>query len=210
MGGCRPLYLSSALAQAAPTTLPTAWPAPQSMFSEPSMTSSPLYAILSYTPTAIHIAGILSHLPPRLTLPGFFPTFHSDSHCRHSFPPPTVTHIAVILSHLPLQLRLPRFFPTSHCDSHCRDSFPPPTATQVARTISLTFFLPLHTRVGTQRRHRRDINQFPLKPQEGLLLLGIDKLLNFVVSEWLQDIKKNQLPSLLGGVGPMHAVVQLC
>nr|CAD7202492.1 unnamed protein product [Timema douglasi] len=40
-------------------------------------------------------------------------------------------------------------------------------------------------------------------------LLGIDKLLNFVVSEWLQDIKKNQLPSLLGGVGPMHAVVQL-
>lgn len=41
-------------------------------------------------------------------------------------------------------------------------------------------------------------------------LLGFDKLVTFVLNEWLQDIKKNQLPSLLGGVGPMHALVQLC
>ncbi|XP_072742677.1 autophagy-related protein 2 homolog B [Anoplolepis gracilipes] len=40
-------------------------------------------------------------------------------------------------------------------------------------------------------------------------LLGYDKLLAYLASEWLQDIKKNQLPSLLGGVGPMHSVVQL-
>lgn len=40
-------------------------------------------------------------------------------------------------------------------------------------------------------------------------LLGFDKLLNFVLSEWTNDIKKNQLPSLLGGVGPMHSLVQL-
>ncbi|XP_043255081.1 autophagy-related protein 2 homolog A [Colletes gigas] len=40
-------------------------------------------------------------------------------------------------------------------------------------------------------------------------LLGIDKLLTFLLSEWLQDIKKNQLPSVLGGVGPMHSLVQL-
>ncbi|XP_011643358.1 autophagy-related protein 2 homolog B [Pogonomyrmex barbatus] len=40
-------------------------------------------------------------------------------------------------------------------------------------------------------------------------LLGYDKLLTYLVSEWLQDIKKNQLPSLLGGVGPMYSVVQL-
>ncbi|XP_076166580.1 autophagy-related 2 isoform X3 [Ptiloglossa arizonensis] len=40
-------------------------------------------------------------------------------------------------------------------------------------------------------------------------LLGFDKLLTFLLSEWLQDIKKNQLPSLLGGVGPMHSLVQL-
>ncbi|XP_015509682.1 autophagy-related protein 2 homolog B [Neodiprion lecontei] len=40
-------------------------------------------------------------------------------------------------------------------------------------------------------------------------LLGFDKLVAFMLSEWLQDIKKNQLPSLLGGVGPMHSLVQL-
>lgn len=41
-------------------------------------------------------------------------------------------------------------------------------------------------------------------------LLGVDKLVNYCVQEWLKDIKKNQLPSLLGGVGPMHSLVQLC
>jgi len=40
-------------------------------------------------------------------------------------------------------------------------------------------------------------------------LLGIEKLLSYVMAEWLSDIKKNQLPSLLGGVGPMYSVVQL-
>ncbi|KAI4495649.1 hypothetical protein M0802_008484 [Mischocyttarus mexicanus] len=40
-------------------------------------------------------------------------------------------------------------------------------------------------------------------------LLGFDKLVTFLLSEWSQDIKKNQLPSLLGGVGPMHSLVQL-
>ncbi|KAK0093179.1 hypothetical protein PV326_014144 [Microctonus aethiopoides] len=40
-------------------------------------------------------------------------------------------------------------------------------------------------------------------------LLGFDKLMAYMLAEWLQDIKKNQLPSLLGGVGPMHSLVQL-
>ncbi|KAE8748880.1 hypothetical protein FOCC_FOCC004474 [Frankliniella occidentalis] len=40
-------------------------------------------------------------------------------------------------------------------------------------------------------------------------LLGFDKLMTYALLEWLQDIKKNQLPSLLGGVGPMHSLVQL-
>ncbi|XP_059486897.1 autophagy-related protein 2 homolog A [Neocloeon triangulifer] len=40
-------------------------------------------------------------------------------------------------------------------------------------------------------------------------LLGMDKLVSFMMSEWLSDIKKNQLPSVLGGVGPMHSIVQL-
>lgn len=41
-------------------------------------------------------------------------------------------------------------------------------------------------------------------------LLGVDKVLCYALNEWLQDIRKNQLPGLLGGVGPMHSVVQLC
>lgn len=41
-------------------------------------------------------------------------------------------------------------------------------------------------------------------------ILGIDRLLNFMLQEWLQDIKRNQLPSILSGVGPMYSLVQLC
>lgn len=40
-------------------------------------------------------------------------------------------------------------------------------------------------------------------------VLGLDKLLTYLITEWLNDIKRNQLPSLLGGVGPMHSLVQL-
>lgn len=41
-------------------------------------------------------------------------------------------------------------------------------------------------------------------------LLGVDKVIQYAVTEWLSDIRKNQLPGILGGVGPMHSVVQLC
>lgn len=41
-------------------------------------------------------------------------------------------------------------------------------------------------------------------------ILGLDRLLNFLIQEWLQDIKKRQLPKILGGVGPMYSLVQLC
>ncbi|GJQ86644.1 putative autophagy-related protein C terminal domain, partial [Trypoxylus dichotomus] len=40
-------------------------------------------------------------------------------------------------------------------------------------------------------------------------LLGVEKLISYCLQEWLEDIKNNQLPSLLGGVGPMHSLVQL-
>lgn len=41
-------------------------------------------------------------------------------------------------------------------------------------------------------------------------ILGIDKLVNYFIQEWLRDIKKTQIHNLLGGVGPMHLVVQFC
>uniref|UniRef100_A0A1E1XRA0 Autophagy-related protein 2 n=1 Tax=Amblyomma sculptum TaxID=1581419 RepID=A0A1E1XRA0_AMBSC len=46
-----------------------------------------------------------------------------------------------------------------------------------------------------------------LQTRQGIL--GFDKLVAFALNEWLNDIKKNQVPSVLGGVGPMHSFVQL-
>nr|CAG4641476.1 EOG090X01G2 [Eurycercus lamellatus] len=40
-------------------------------------------------------------------------------------------------------------------------------------------------------------------------LLGANKLIAYVLNEWLMDIKKTQLPSVMAGVGPMHSIVQL-
>uniref|UniRef100_A0A8C9TLP9 Autophagy related 2A n=1 Tax=Scleropages formosus TaxID=113540 RepID=A0A8C9TLP9_SCLFO len=45
--------------------------------------------------------------------------------------------------------------------------------------------------------------------RHGYELLGVDKVIQYAVNEWLTDIRKNQLPGILGGVGPMHSVVQL-
>lgn len=41
-------------------------------------------------------------------------------------------------------------------------------------------------------------------------ILGIDKLVKYLIQQWLQDIKKRQLPKILGGVGPMYSLIQLC
>ena len=41
-------------------------------------------------------------------------------------------------------------------------------------------------------------------------LLGYEKLISFLLHEWLSDIKTNQLGNLLSGVGPMYAIAQLC
>ena len=40
-------------------------------------------------------------------------------------------------------------------------------------------------------------------------ILGLDKLLVTAATAWLADIRSGQLPALLGGVGPMHAFLQL-
>ena len=38
---------------------------------------------------------------------------------------------------------------------------------------------------------------------------GLDRVCLFTLNSWLSDIKRNQLPSILSGVGPMHSVIQL-
>uniref|UniRef100_T1PF62 Autophagy-related protein 2 n=1 Tax=Musca domestica TaxID=7370 RepID=T1PF62_MUSDO len=40
-------------------------------------------------------------------------------------------------------------------------------------------------------------------------LLGFEKVFNYLCKEWLRDIKRNQLPKILSGVGPTYAFVQL-
>ncbi|XP_068618840.1 autophagy-related protein 2 homolog A [Battus philenor] len=40
-------------------------------------------------------------------------------------------------------------------------------------------------------------------------LLGLEKLVQWALHEWLSDIKRHQLPGLLSGIGPMHSLLQL-
>ncbi|XP_059053209.1 autophagy-related protein 2 homolog A isoform X2 [Achroia grisella] len=40
-------------------------------------------------------------------------------------------------------------------------------------------------------------------------LLGLEKLVQWALHEWLTDIKAHQLPGLLSGIGPMHSLLQL-
>lgn len=40
-------------------------------------------------------------------------------------------------------------------------------------------------------------------------LLGIDRVMNYALSEWMTDIRGTQLPRILGGVGPVHSFLQL-
>ena len=46
-----------------------------------------------------------------------------------------------------------------------------------------------------------------VKYQNGIV--GVDRLLSLLVTEWLADIRQNQVPNILGGVGPMYSVLQL-
>ena len=40
-------------------------------------------------------------------------------------------------------------------------------------------------------------------------ILGIDRLLTNIMTDWGNDIKRNQIPQIVGGVGPMHSLRQL-
>nr|CAD7433867.1 unnamed protein product [Timema monikensis] len=110
-----PSYLSSALAPAAPTTLPTAWTGPQSMFYYP------------LPPIETHVAGTVP-LPPTVThVAGTVPLPPTATHVARTVPlPPTATHVAGTVS-------LP---PTA---THVAGTVPlPPTATPCCRDSVLS------------------------------------------------------------------------
>ncbi|XP_067941344.1 autophagy-related protein 2 homolog A-like isoform X2 [Watersipora subatra] len=40
-------------------------------------------------------------------------------------------------------------------------------------------------------------------------ILGVDKLLQFCINEWQKDIARSQIPSIIGGIGPLSSFVTL-
>ncbi|KAL5009376.1 hypothetical protein ScPMuIL_014957 [Solemya velum] len=61
--------------------------------------------------------------------------------------------------------------------------------------------------IGLARLNCSELRLKRLNYKHGLL--GTEKLVTYALNEWLTDIKKNQLPSILGGVGPMYSFVQI-
>nr|CAD7393345.1 unnamed protein product [Timema cristinae] len=130
-----------------PTTLSTVWTAPQSMFSEPSVTISPLYSAPMRTLLSI-VSLAIAHIFPRqweaplspigqgqAAVEGQF-CLNSPSFRRHIVPL-TANHVAGTLSYLPQRLGLLGFYPTSRRDSRCRDSILLSSATSRCRVSIL-------------------------------------------------------------------------
>nr|CAD7415667.1 unnamed protein product [Timema cristinae] len=159
----RPLYLSSAPAQAAPPTFSTAWTTPQSMFSKPSVTKFPTvlsahenssFYWLAWRPLSLtfyRTNGKLPFLPKDKARQQWrvfsmvVPRSEAKQFCLNSFSfhrhplPPTMTHVAGTPFYLPPRLTLLGLHSTSHRDSCSWDSILPPTVTHVAGT---PFYLP--------------------------------------------------------------------
>nr|CAD7396586.1 unnamed protein product [Timema cristinae] len=81
-------------------------------------TATHVAGILSYLPPQLTFLGTLSYIPPQLTLLGLYLTSHRNSCCRDSILSPTVTHVAGTLSYLPPRLTLPGLYPIAHRDTH--------------------------------------------------------------------------------------------
>ena len=61
--------------------------------------------------------------------------------------------------------------------------------------------------MGLAQLHNSEIKLKSIIYRQGVL--GVDKLVSFLLAEWIQDIKKRHIPGLLGGVGPIYSFVQL-
>jgi len=61
--------------------------------------------------------------------------------------------------------------------------------------------------LGFTQLRSSEINLARIHSRSGVL--GWPRLINFLVFTWMDDIKKYQLPTILYGVGPMHALSQV-
>lgn len=62
--------------------------------------------------------------------------------------------------------------------------------------------------LGLAQLNQSELHLKKLSNKHGLL--GFEKVLAYAIDEWAKDIKRNQLPSILGGVGPMKSFIHLC
>ncbi|KRX96179.1 Autophagy-related protein 2 -like protein A [Trichinella pseudospiralis] len=62
--------------------------------------------------------------------------------------------------------------------------------------------------LGLSRLHCTELKLKELHNRHGIL--GLDRVLVYVVNEWLCDIRHNQLLALVGSVEPLHNVAQKC
>nr|CAD7202239.1 unnamed protein product [Timema douglasi] len=140
-GDSRPLYLSSALAQAVPTTLSTVWTAPQSMFSKPSVTSFPLYSAPMRTPLFIgslgghyhsrFLASMRSSFFYHWTRPGSNEGYLARWFLELLLVPPRLM--------LPEQSRRPFSYPYPHVSEHNVSIIMTSTSYPQSRSEGLTF-----------------------------------------------------------------------
>nr|CAD7257038.1 unnamed protein product [Timema shepardi] len=140
----QPVYLSSALAPAAPTTLPTAWTGLQSIFSEPSVTTPP-----QYTAPALAIGSCEGHcltfsrtngkplFPPLVKVRQQWRVYNTViSGAIFSGDPPWRT--TVMKEHFHRHSLSFRNYPLPPIVTHVARTVPlPPTATHVAGTVPL-------------------------------------------------------------------------
>ncbi|KAI6657385.1 Autophagy-related protein 2-like protein B [Oopsacas minuta] len=130
-----------------------------------------------------------------------------------------------ILETKPISFPAPPFLPTSSIPPV--SSLTPQSQSRPVYIRSFSFYPDVPIRVDYQAKHRLHMDQGTIT---GLLLsltdlncseiklkklssrkgfLGYDKLLEYVITEWLTDIKSYQLPRIIGGVGPMYYITQL-
>ncbi|KRY55034.1 Autophagy-related protein 2 -like protein A [Trichinella britovi] len=61
--------------------------------------------------------------------------------------------------------------------------------------------------LGLSRLHCTELKLKELQNRHGML--GLDRVLAYVMNEWLRDIRNNQLMALVGSVEPLHNVAQI-
>ncbi len=61
--------------------------------------------------------------------------------------------------------------------------------------------------IGLSQLHRTELLLKELHTRQGLL--GPSRCVQYAINEWITDIKRNQLPNVVGSYGPISSLVQI-